>query len=192
MYAGAATTAFRNAVGTFLLFGGASTTKELVFGLEDYSSATFLQNTAASTVGACTGVLCTSPMDVVKTRIQNKTFGAAQGGFSIVREVVRTEGFAAFFKGISPKIVTAPKLVFSFVVLGAAASAEHAHRKTVSSASSSAYAVNPLRRSPQAALNLLRAASLQTFCKHFHPAGDSPACCARTVRREPWSALFPP
>jgi len=122
MYAGAGTTAARNAPGSFLLFFGACTTKDVVFGLEDYRSATFFQNVVAGTVGACAGVAFTSPMDVVKTRIQSQGFASAgggerRGGLRMVADVVRSEGLSAFYKGITPKLVTsAPKLIFSFTM----------------------------------------------------------------------------
>lgn len=118
LYAGAGTTALRNLPGSFLLFGGAALTKDVVFGLEDHRKATFFQNTVASTVGACMGVFCTSPLDVIKTRIQNKGFDqAAMSGAQVFRHVVKTEGASAFFKGITPKVIaTSPKLVFTYTM----------------------------------------------------------------------------
>lgn len=117
LYAGALTTAVRNAPGSFLLFGGTVVTKDVIFGLEDYRKATFFQNTVASTVGACTGVFFTAPMDVVKTRIQNKSFNEACSGAEVFLQIIRIEGPTAFFKGITPKIITtAPKLVFSYTM----------------------------------------------------------------------------
>ena len=118
MYAGAGTTAVRNAPGSFLLFGGTAFTKDFVFGLEDYRKATFFQNLVSSSVGACLGVFFTSPMDVIKTRIQNKNFTqASSSGISIFVQVVKTEGFSAFFKGITPKVIaTSPKLVFTYTL----------------------------------------------------------------------------
>lgn len=117
MYAGCATTAVRNMSGSFLLFFGTCVTKDFVFGLEDYKKATFLQNTISSTIGACMGVIFTSPMDVIKTRIQNKSFGTTTSGAALVMEVLKTEGASAFYKGITPKVATsAPKLVFSYTM----------------------------------------------------------------------------
>ncbi|RNF01240.1 putative mitochondrial carrier protein [Trypanosoma rangeli] len=118
MYAGIGTTAVRNAPGSFLLFGGAAWTKDYVFHLENYGDATLMQNFVSSTVGSCLGVWFTSPMDVVKTRIQNKRFGEGRvTGWSVVRETLQQEGFMAFYKGISPKLITtAPRLVFSYTM----------------------------------------------------------------------------
>lgn len=135
MYTSAGTTMFRNCIGSFLLFGGSALTKEYVFGLEDYRSATVAQNLFSSAVGASMGVFATSPMDVVKTRLQSRnllshaaspTAGAAAGAGTgapqpavtaarVVADTLKAEGPQAFFKGITPKIITtAPKLIFSY------------------------------------------------------------------------------
>lgn len=58
-----------------------------------------------------------APLDVVKTRIQNRNFDSPESGVTIIRNMVKHEGFGAFFKGLLPKIlVVGPKLVFSFTV----------------------------------------------------------------------------
>ena len=117
MYAGLCTTASRNAVGTFLLFGGTAVTKHHLFKLEDYRQANFTENLVSSTVGASLGVLCTSPADVVKTRIQNKNFGEKTSGLRLFLKICHTEGPSAFFKGIIPKVATtAPRLVLAFTL----------------------------------------------------------------------------
>ena len=120
MYAGVGTTVTRNIVGSFMLFGGAALTKEYAFGLENYRKATLAQDVVASLVGACLGVICTSPMDVIKTRLQSQQLGGAQKsltGFGMAVQTLKTEGPHAFFKGLTPKVATsAPRLVFSFTV----------------------------------------------------------------------------
>lgn len=117
LYAGATTTAARNALGSFLLFGGTAFAKDAVFGLEDYRQATLFQNLASSAVGATMGVLATSPLDVVKTRIQNKHFGEPLSGRQVATALLREEGPRGFFKGIVPKVIaTAPKLVFVYTM----------------------------------------------------------------------------
>ncbi|KAF8297902.1 putative mitochondrial carrier protein [Trypanosoma cruzi] len=118
MYAGIGTTAVRNAPGSFLLFGGVAWTKEYVFHLEDYSEATFVQNLVSSTVGGFLGVWFTNPIDVVKTRIQNKRFEDGRvTGWSVMMETFRREGVTAFYKGMLPKLLTsAPRLVFSYTM----------------------------------------------------------------------------
>ena len=117
MYAGTLVTMGRNAPGSFCLFGGTAFAKDVVFGLEDYSKATFFQNTIASGCGSVLSITVTNPLDVVKTRIQNKSFGTKVGGGTIIKEIVKDEGFSAFFKGVTPKVVaSAPKLVFAYTM----------------------------------------------------------------------------
>jgi hypothetical protein len=115
LYAGAGVTALRNAPGSFFLFGGTAFTKDVVFRVGESSQASVLQNFAASTVGGCLSIAVTNPMDVVKTRIQNKNFGERHTSGQVVRAIMREEGFGAFFKGLTPKITaSAPKLVFAY------------------------------------------------------------------------------
>ena len=57
------------------------------------------------------------PLDVVKTRIQNRPFDSPESGASIIKNLIKNEGAGAFFKGLTPKlIVVGPKLVFSFTI----------------------------------------------------------------------------
>ncbi|KAG9243146.1 mitochondrial carrier domain-containing protein [Calycina marina] len=115
LYRGAGWTAARNAPGSFALFGGSAFTKGYLFGLADYNSATWFQNFIASIAGASASLLVSAPLDVIKTRIQNKNFENPESGFKIVRSMARNEGFTSFFKGLTPKLLmTGPKLVFSF------------------------------------------------------------------------------
>ena len=117
LYAGAGVTAMRNAPGSFSLFGGAAFTKEVIFGLEDFSKASVPQNLTASAVGATLSIVVTNPMDVVKTRIQNKNFGESVSGAQVVRSIMREEGPGAFFKAVGPKVsATAPKVVCAYTL----------------------------------------------------------------------------
>ncbi|KAG9064392.1 Mitochondrial GTP/GDP carrier protein 1 [Linnemannia hyalina] len=117
LYRGALWTAGRNAPGSFALFGGSAFVKEWVFGLEDYNKATFFQNFCASIGGSVASITVAAPLDVVKTRIQNRHFDNPESGMNIIRNMIRHEGFGAFFKGLLPKIlVVGPKLVFSFTI----------------------------------------------------------------------------
>lgn len=115
LYRGWGWTAARNAPGSFALFGGSAAAKEYLYKLSDYNTATWTQNFVASIAGASASLLVSAPLDVIKTRIQNRNFEAKEGGMTIVRNMVRNEGFTAFFKGLTPKLLmTGPKLVFSF------------------------------------------------------------------------------
>jgi hypothetical protein len=58
----------------------------------------------ASIAGAVASITVASPLDVVKTRIQNANFGSKVGGMAIIRDMVKTEGVASFFKGLTPKV----------------------------------------------------------------------------------------
>lgn len=119
LYAGAVTTATRNAVGTSLFFAGTAISKEYLFGLQsgNYKETTFAQNLLASTVGGVVGVVATSPMDVVKTRIQGQRLEGNISGWQIFTETCKKEGLSAFYKGITPKVLTsAPKLVFGYTM----------------------------------------------------------------------------
>jgi hypothetical protein len=117
LYRGGMWTAARNAPGSFALFGGSAIVKEHIFRLKDYSKATFFQNFCASIGGAVASITVAAPLDVVKTRIQNRNFDQPESGLKIVRDMIRKEGFSAFFKGLTPKIlVVGPKLIFSFTV----------------------------------------------------------------------------
>ncbi|RLN90195.1 hypothetical protein BBJ28_00001862, partial [Nothophytophthora sp. Chile5] len=122
LYRGAGWTAARNAPGSFALFGGSAFAKEYFFQLEDFNSATFFQNFVASISGASASIIGTfpllaQPLDVIKTRVQSRPFDSPESGMSVVRNLLKTEGPGALFKGLIPKLsVVGPKLVFSFAV----------------------------------------------------------------------------
>ena len=117
LYRGWGWTAARNAPGSFALFGGSAFTKEYLFQLRDYSDATWFQNFVASISGAAASLTVSAPLDVIKTRIQNRDFNNPKSGMQIVRDMIRHEGATSFFKGLTPKLLTAgPKLVFSFTI----------------------------------------------------------------------------
>lgn len=74
-----------------------------------------MQNFVASIAGATASLLVSAPLDVIKTRIQNRNFENPESGFKIVGSMFRNEGITSFFKGLTPKLLmTGPKLVFSF------------------------------------------------------------------------------
>ena len=69
----------------------------------------------ASIAGASASLIVSAPLDVIKTRIQNRNFENPESGFRIVSNMARHEGLSSFFKGMVPKLlITGPKLVFSF------------------------------------------------------------------------------
>lgn len=117
LYKGAGWTAARNAPGSFALFGASAFVKSRVYGLENFNDATLMQNFGASAAGGIASITVASPLDVIKTRIQTRDFGAKETGAQIFRNLMRNEGPSALFKGLVPKIlVVGPKLVFSFTI----------------------------------------------------------------------------
>ncbi|KAL2116330.1 hypothetical protein VTJ04DRAFT_8497 [Mycothermus thermophilus] len=115
LYRGWGWTAARNAPGSFALFGGSAFAKEFLFKLQDYNKATWGQNFVASIAGASASLVVSAPLDVIKTRIQNRNFENPESGFRILANMAKNEGPTAFFKGLVPKLLmTGPKLVFSF------------------------------------------------------------------------------
>ena len=78
-------------------FGGSAFVKEYLFGLKDYSKATFIQNFCASIGGAITSIIVAQPPDIVKTRIQNKPFDSPETGTQIIRKMMIKEGNSTIF-----------------------------------------------------------------------------------------------
>ncbi|KAL4928256.1 putative mitochondrial GTP/GDP transporter Ggc1 [Aspergillus undulatus] len=115
LYRGAGWTAARNAPGSFALFGGSAFAKEYIYALQDYNKASWSQNFVASVCGASASLVVSAPLDVIKTRIQNRNFENPESGFRIISKMMKHEGPTSFFKGLTPKLLmTGPKLVFSF------------------------------------------------------------------------------
>lgn len=100
---------------TSQLFGGSAAAKEYLYKLTDYNKATWGQNFVASIAGATASLVVSAPLDVIKTRIQNRNFENPESGMRIVSNMMKNEGITSFFKGLTPKLLmTGPKLVFSF------------------------------------------------------------------------------
>lgn len=90
------------------LFGGSAFAKEYLFHLQDYNKATWFQNFVASIAGASASLVVSAPLDVIKTRIQNRNFENPESGFRILSNMARNEGFSSFFKGLVPKVRQPP------------------------------------------------------------------------------------
>ncbi|KAH3902103.1 probable Mitochondrial GTP/GDP carrier protein 1 [Saccharomycodes ludwigii] len=117
LYRGWGWTMARNAPGSFALFGGNAFAKEYILKLENYDKATWGQNFISSIFGASASLIVSAPLDVIKTRIQNRSFDNPESGVTIVKNTIKNEGITAFFKGLIPKLLTTgPKLVFSFAL----------------------------------------------------------------------------
>lgn len=75
------------------------------------------ENFISSCFGATMCVTISSPLDVIKTRIQRQSFDQHESGWTLARDLLRKEGIGAFFKGVLPKwVVVGPRLVFSYTV----------------------------------------------------------------------------
>jgi hypothetical protein len=116
LYRGVGWTIARNAPGSFALFGGNAAAKSAM-GLTESQQATWTQDSIASCAGAVASITVAQPLDVIKTRIQNRPFHSPESGVSVITNLVKNEGPSAFFKGLTPKLlVIGPKLIFSFTV----------------------------------------------------------------------------
>jgi hypothetical protein len=73
-------------------------------GVTDYSKATWGQNFVASIAGAVASITVAAPLDTVKTRIQNANFEHKVSGVTVIKDMLRTEGASALFKGLTPKV----------------------------------------------------------------------------------------
>ncbi len=58
----------------------------------------------ASIAGASASLIVSAPLDVIKTRIQNRNFENPESGFKIVGSMMKNEGITSFFKGLVPKV----------------------------------------------------------------------------------------
>lgn len=117
LYRGWNWTAARNMPGSFALFGANSLVYTRVFGTSGPADSSVFQIFCASFFGGVSSIAISSPLDVIKTRIQNKSFDDPRSGASLVKDLLKEEGPHAFFKGLTPKLgLIGPKLVFSFTV----------------------------------------------------------------------------
>lgn len=117
LYRGWGWTAARNAPGSFALFGGNSFAKQYIFNIDDSTVASWSQNFVTSIFGASASLIVSAPLDVIKTRIQNRNFDNPESGVTILKNMFKNEGISSFFKGLTPKLLTTgPKLVFSFAL----------------------------------------------------------------------------
>ena len=115
LYKGTGWTIARNVPGSFALFGTNSIIKNGIMDIQPGQKSTLMQTSISSTFSSFASILVSSPMDVIKTRIQaseNK-----ENGRKIIKEIIIKEGPGSCFKGIIPKLtVVGPKLIYSFTV----------------------------------------------------------------------------
>jgi len=117
LYRGIGWTAARNCPGSFALFGANSLVYTRGFGVSGPKEAKGYQIFLGSMAGGTASIMVSSPLDVIKTRIQNKPFDDTRSGFKVFADLMKQEGPHALFKGMTPKLgLIGPKLVFSFTV----------------------------------------------------------------------------
>lgn len=117
LYRGIGWTMARNCPGSFALFGANSLVYTRAFGVSGPKDAKGYQIFFGSMAGGIASIMVSSPLDVIKTRIQNKPFDDNRSGFKVFRDLMKNEGPHALFKGMTPKLsLIGPKLVFSFTV----------------------------------------------------------------------------
>ncbi len=116
LYAGASWTAARNIPGSFTFFGGTAWVQEYIYKARG-RKMTLAETASSVAVGCALSIIVSSPMDVIKTRVQAADFSRPTSGWSVVRDIVRNEGVSAFAHGLTPKLLTVgPKLIFSYTV----------------------------------------------------------------------------
>lgn len=116
LYAGWNWTMMRNIPGSFALFGATSVIYSWVFNTTK-KQASLPQIICGSLFGGVCSIAVSSPMDVIKTRVQNRAFDDPRGGMKLISDLMREEGAGAFWKGLAPKIgLIGPKLVFSWTI----------------------------------------------------------------------------
>lgn len=117
LYRGIGWTAARNCPGSFALFGANSLVYTRIFGVSGPKEAKGYQIFLGSMSGGVASIMVSSPLDVIKTRIQNKPFDDTRSGFKVFSDLMKQEGPHALFKGLTPKLsLIGPKLVFAFTV----------------------------------------------------------------------------
>ncbi|KAK4044334.1 mitochondrial carrier domain-containing protein [Parachaetomium inaequale] len=109
MYNGLESTLWRHILWNAGYFGCIFQVRQLLPKAETKKGQTF-NDIIAGTVGGTVGTILNTPMDVVKSRIQNSVKVAGQTpkynwAWPAVATVAKEEGFAALYKGFIPKVL---------------------------------------------------------------------------------------
>lgn len=116
-FKGSAITSARNfvAMGNFFMIN--SVVREFIFDKQGPWNLTFTQYVFSSACASLCSISSSSPFDVIKTRVQNKDFGKKSNSLIVIKDIIKNEGFGAFYKGLGTKIITiGPKIVFTYSV----------------------------------------------------------------------------
>lgn len=114
-YRGASITIMRNyiAVGNFFMVS--SIIREYYYNQSSQWNMAFNDYVFIGTISSFFSITSSSPLDVIKTRIQNKNFGEYTNSYSVVKDIIKNEGKNAFYRGVITKLFTiGPKIVFTY------------------------------------------------------------------------------
>ena len=116
-YKGISINALRNfvAIGNFFLINSAI--REYIFEKDKQWELKFKEYVLTSLCSSIVSITISAPFDLVKTRIQNKNFGEKVNSLILTSDIIKHEGYRAFFKGLNTKLlIIAPKIIFSYSV----------------------------------------------------------------------------
>lgn len=121
LYRGVSLTAARQASNQGVNFTVYSTLKKR---MQEYHKTDILASWETSLIGLVSGALgplSNAPLDTIKTRLQKTSFASKEPGWvritRIGKQLIREEGMAALYKGITPRIMrVAPGQAVTFTV----------------------------------------------------------------------------
>ncbi|KAL1934259.1 hypothetical protein VTP01DRAFT_6441 [Rhizomucor pusillus] len=120
LYKGVALTALRQATNQAANFTAYQELKKWGKKLQDVEELPSYQTLVIGGISGAMGPCCNAPIDTIKTRIQKSSVstGSAWQRFTIVTsEIYKKEGFRAFYKGLTPRVLrVAPGQAVTFVV----------------------------------------------------------------------------
>ena len=114
-FKGATITLARNftAMGNFFMVN--SMVREFIFDKQTPWGLSYSQYIFSAAIASACSISSSSPFDVVKTRVQNKDFGQNSNSYIVIRDIMKNEGYKAFYKGLGTKLVTiGPKIIFTY------------------------------------------------------------------------------
>lgn len=112
LWSGATATTIRQGSNQMALFWGKSVCDGIFFDKHEGDGRVLspAQSASSGFVAACIGPLLNNPFDVVKTRMQAANRGGPHytGFFNCLTSIAKTEGLAALWKGLVPRLARTP------------------------------------------------------------------------------------
>lgn len=112
LWSGATATTIRQGSNQMSMFWGKAVCDGLLWGKHDNDGKvlTPVQSATSGFIASCIGPTLNNPMDVVKTRMQaaSKAGHSYKGFMDCLMTVGRTEGVAALWKGLTPRLARTP------------------------------------------------------------------------------------